>query len=194
MASLEPIVSWYPTDKAGVPSSEQVTEWDIGVVDAGSISPVTEFYIWNNKGGTVDVADMISCWITTKGTDGGDGSGIGTEQDNIVVRDKWVQACIKSFGDNPLVEDNWTPIGGATTKSIGAAKIWTDNDGDPGTPMIIADNTGKNTVISGKINDGDYQKTNNIANFAKVALRVKVPSGAKAGVIEWYTRVSYSFV
>ncbi|MGG4144845.1 hypothetical protein ABEW34_17150 [Paenibacillus algorifonticola] len=98
-----PIVQWFD-----ITNTQQKTEWQIGVVDAGSVSEVTTFLIWNNKGGSGILSDMTNCTITTK-----DVLGSNTGE---VVTNKWIEARVDS-----LNESNFTPIGGTFTKAIQGA-------------------------------------------------------------------------
>lgn len=97
-----PLVQWYD-----ITNTTQKTEWQIGVVDAGSVSIDTTFLIWNNRGIGTDVSDMTNCTITTK-----DILGSNTGE---VVMNKWIEARVDSMN-----ETSFTPIGGTTTKIIQA--------------------------------------------------------------------------
>lgn len=98
-----PRISWYKADNI-----EQATRFDIGIVDAGSVSPDTTMFIWNNKAGESDVSDMTSCTITTKDVSGGNSGEI--------ITNTWIRVRVDS-----MQESTFTPIGGATTKEIKAA-------------------------------------------------------------------------
>jgi len=116
-----PLVQWYD-----VTNTTQKTEWQIGVVDAGSVSVDTTFLIWNNRGASTDVSDMTNCTITTKDV-------LGSNTGEVVVN-KWIEARVDSMN-----ETQFTPIGGTTTKTVqaggstDAGKIkGTANDGSLG--------------------------------------------------------------
>lgn len=98
-----PIVSWY-----NLANDTQVTQWQLGTVDAGSVSPDITFLIWNNRGGTEDVSDMTNCTITTKDSAGGNTGEL--------VEGKWIEVKVDTMS-----EVTFTPIGGTVTKSIKAA-------------------------------------------------------------------------
>lgn len=115
-----PVVSWY-----NQANDTQETSWDLGVVDAGSVSNDKTFLIWNNRGGSSALSDMTNCTVTTKDDAGGDTGAL--------VTGTWIEAQIDSMG-----ETSFTPIGGTTTKAIEAG----------GT------NTTGNQTISGATNDG----------------------------------------
>lgn len=150
-----PIISWYKSD-----NTQQATSYDVGIVDAGSVSTDTTYLIWNNRAQQTDVSDMTSCTITTKDTTGGNSGEI--------ITNTWIRVRVDSMN-----EQSFTPIGGSTTKVIGAAGA-------------------ANGVIKGSSNDGDAN--NSALNFAKVTLHANVPQIATAGNFDFITRVSYQYV
>lgn len=95
-----PIVSWYTSD-----NNTQVTQWDIGTVDAGSLSAEFIVLIWNNRGGSSAVSDMTNCTITTKDNSGGNNGEL--------VTNTWIET-------KPDGEASFTAIGGTVTKDIKA--------------------------------------------------------------------------
>lgn len=99
--STAPIVSWYFPD-----NETPISQWDIGVIDAGTTSPEQTILIWNNRGGTEDVSDMQECKITTT-----DNQGDVLD----LVKDKWVECRVDS-----IEGDTFTPIGGEEAKEIRA--------------------------------------------------------------------------
>ncbi|MNB95577.1 hypothetical protein D3C81_693970 [compost metagenome] len=98
-----PVISWYKAD-----NTTQVTSWDIGTVDAGTVSNDTTFLIWNNRAGTGAVSDMTACAVTTKDSSGGNNGEI--------ITNKWIEIKVDSMN-----ESTFTPIGGTTTKTVQAA-------------------------------------------------------------------------
>ncbi|PYY28387.1 putative phage protein [Paenibacillus illinoisensis] len=82
-----------------------MTTWDVGTWDAGSVSTDTTLLIWNNRGGTTAVSDMINCTITTKDSAGGDTGEL--------VVGRWIEVKVDSMN-----ETTFTPVGGGTTKTI----------------------------------------------------------------------------
>lgn len=98
----QPLVQWYD-----VTNTSQQTEWQIGVVDAGSVSVDTTFLIWNNKGQSSDLPNMTNCTITTKDI-------LGSNTGEVVVN-KWIEARVDSMS-----ESAFTPIGGNSVKIIQA--------------------------------------------------------------------------
>lgn len=97
-----PIVSWYNTD-----NTSQVTQWDIGTVDAGSVSTAFGVLIWNNRGNASAVSDMTNTTITTKDSAGGNTGEL--------VEDTWIEAKV-----NSLAEANFSPMGGTVTRDLKA--------------------------------------------------------------------------
>jgi len=97
-----PVISWW---KQG--NTEQWTLWDLKTVDAGTSSESAIFLIWNNRGGSTDVADAEGCMITTKDITGGNNGDIITE--------KWVQVKCDTMN-----EQTFSPIGGDTARPIKA--------------------------------------------------------------------------
>ncbi|KGP82425.1 MULTISPECIES: hypothetical protein [unclassified Paenibacillus] len=154
-----PIVSWYTSD-----NSSQVTQWDIGTVDAGSLSTTFTVLIWNNRGGSTAVSDMQNCTLTTKDSSGGNTGEL--------VTNTWIEVKVDS-----LSESSFTAVGGTVTKDIRATK---------------SDTPAK--TIKGPANDGNVNTANTTANFSKVTLRANVPPTATAGLVTFLTRVSYQYV
>jgi hypothetical protein len=100
-----PLVQWYDST-----NTTQLSDWQIGTWDAGSVSTDKTFLVWNNRGGTSVVADMTNCTITTKDSLGGNTGEI--------VLNKWIEAKIDS-----LSETLYTPVGGNVTKLIQAGNL-----------------------------------------------------------------------
>lgn len=99
--STAPIVSWYFPD-----NETPISQWDIGVIDAGTTSPEQTILIWNNRGGTEDVSDMQECKITTT-----DNQGDVLD----LVKDKWIECRVDT-----IEGDDFTAIGGEEAKEIRA--------------------------------------------------------------------------
>jgi hypothetical protein len=120
-----PVVSWYNTE-----NTVQVTQWDIGTVDAGSVSdPPFGVLIWNNRGSAEPVSDMTSTTITTK-----DQSGDNTGE---LVENTWIQAKV-----NSLAEATFSPMGGTTTRALKAD-----------------DSNVASGIIKGTVNDGTVENS-----------------------------------
>jgi hypothetical protein len=114
-----PIVSWWTQD-----NTAQVLEWNVGTIDAGTISPDFSVLVWNNRAGVDPVSPMESCTLTTKDNAGGNTGEL--------VENTWVEVRVDS-----RAEASFTAIGGVTTHPVGAG-------GAQGGPSII----------QGFVNDG----------------------------------------
>lgn len=123
-----PIVSWYTAD-----NSTPVTLWDIGTVDAGTVSPSKTVLIWNNRGGSTPVSDMTNCTITTKDQSGGNTGEL--------VTGTWIEAKLDAVTGDPF-----KAVGGLTTKAIKA----------------VNDSVAVST-IKGDANDGSITADNNFS-------------------------------
>lgn len=160
-----PQVSWFKTDNV-----TPLPKWDIGTIDAGSISPSLGVLIWNNRGGTGDLSTMTNCTITAK-----DSAGDDTGE---LVLNTWIEVRVDSMG-----ETGFTKIGGTVTKTIQAGGNTTNAQGtfSPNAKEIL-----------GVINDGST--ANAKGNFAQVTLQANVPATATAGNLNFLTRVAYQYV
>jgi len=119
-----PEVLWYNAN-----NTAQVTEWNIGTVDAGTVSAPTTFLIWNNRGGSSPLSDMTNCTITTKDNAGGNTGEL--------VVDKWIKVRVDSLGETEFNDG----IGGLITKVIGA-------EGTPGIISGAANDGNMNTAAT----------------------------------------------
>src|SRR5690606_37420363 len=81
-----PVVQWQSQN-----NDEQILNWSIGGVDAGTTSANTTFLIWNNRGGEEVVSDMTNCVITTKDNAGGDTGEL--------VTDTWIEVRVDSMSE-----------------------------------------------------------------------------------------------
>ena len=64
------------------------TNWSVGVVKANNDSSVLQILIWNNRGGSTDLADLRDASITSLDTDGGAASD--------PVANKWLKVNARS--------------------------------------------------------------------------------------------------
>nr|WP_278429932.1 hypothetical protein [Brevibacillus laterosporus] len=160
-----PAVSWYKTDNV-----TQLTKWEIGTIDAGSISPALGVLIWNNRGGTADVSTMTDCTITTKDSAGGDTGDL--------VIGTWIEVRVDS-----MKESNFSKIGGPVTKAIQPGGNTTNPTGTY---------SPNNQEILGVQNDGST--VNSKGNFVEVTIRANVPPLATAGNVNFLTRVAYRYI
>lgn len=174
-----PIVSWRNAD-----NSEQVYNWEIGTVDAGNISKDFIVLIWNNHPSGQDeygdVADMQNVSITTKDANTGNTGDL--------VVDKWIEVKNVSLNDS-----EFTPIGGEGVYPIRTTGTTTfeGDDSTPGVPPHAIDPEYGSVDILGVKNDGTIN--NSAGNFIQVVLRANVPTTAGAGLVNFLTRVTYSY-
>ena len=169
----QPVVSWWARD-----NGSQQTKWEIGTIDAGSISQPLGVLIWNNRKiagvagtGDTDLSTMTNCTITTKDASGGDTGEL--------VKNTWIEAKIDSMGELDFVHK----IGGTATTPIQAGGN-TSNAGGTFSPNL--------KEILGVKNDGT--KTNSAGNYCEVSLRANIPATATAGNVDFLTRVAYQYV
>lgn len=176
-----PIVSWRNED-----NTQEVTSWNIGTVDAGSVSSDFIVLIWNNYKGAdpagdqnLIVSDMQNVVITTKDVNGGNNGEL-------------VQGCWINAKNITMNETEFTSIGGDTIHPIKTDQSTTNGDGT-WTPGVAPHTTDNGTVdILGVWNDGNLENAK--GNYIKMALHANVPAAASAGVVHFLTRVSYQYV
>lgn len=142
-----PIVTYY--DETG---TNQVTEWNIGEIDAGSDSDKKVVTVWNNKGNsTSSVSHMKNVTVTAV-------AGDGTEN-SVVVSQTWIHVKVNDGDD--------TPIGGAANAvRVNAIGVDADTDG---------------YIIKGDKNDGTVgNATSNYAKYELyVSVPPNAPEGDK---------------
>lgn len=100
-----PIISWMNETNDAV-----VSDWNLGIINAGEPSLTKRILLWNNRGLATDVSDMNDCAITTKASD-------GTNTTPPIIG-RWVEVNVVSMAEP---EGNFTPIGGAVIKEIKAS-------------------------------------------------------------------------
>ncbi|RRJ66408.1 hypothetical protein EHV15_28410 [Paenibacillus oralis] len=178
----QPIISWYDATH----TNEVTAPFDFKIIDAGDLSPIYTFNIWNNKGKAEDVSKMEDCTITTRDMSGGLGNTVGNEVE--VVKNNWFHAQVDSLGETDLADpssaigkDYSKPIGttGATTKDFTGALYPTPLK--PGAKEILGVNNNGNPVDAA-------------GNYATVSLQAAVPLDAKSGRQQFKIRVSYRYV
>lgn len=109
-----PVVKLYASnDTTEYTSSSGV---DFGDIDPGDVSTPIELHLWNNKGGSSDVADMEYVRIGSV-TKNGYTSGDTIPNGKDVVEDLYTQ--VKSITNS---ETSYTAIGGTTTKTLANIK------------------------------------------------------------------------
>lgn len=152
-------------------NSTAVSEWHLGTLKSTVPSDILSINVWNNKGGAVDVSDLVDVVITTVNINGGN-----TDEEAVV--NKWTYACVTAT---------------ATAGSDGVKKF-TQIGGDTGTPVAadgVSGNDLTNHVIKGTANDGT--SANSRKNFASIKLKVIPPVNASAGSHRWRVKIQGYF-
>lgn len=181
MAVLQPIVSWYKQTNG---DADQVTNWDIGVVDASTVSQDFTFLIWNNRKGATDVPDMQNAVIMTKDNLGGNTGELVTGQ--------WIEVMVDQV-DSSFSKIGWDTVGNAAVSRPVKTTGSTTFNGTTSIPNT-APHTTTNGIISvlGVANDGSI--ANAKGNFVQASLHCRVPGNASAGLVNFRTRVTYQYV
>lgn len=171
MASIAPITQWWDENE-----TSQQSQWDAGVVDAGSESVVTTFHLWNNRGNSsTAVSDMINVDITVRDINGQTQDlSIAGQTDGIVMC-QFFNATTNKWG--AYVDDVWTV-------DAWAELIYTN-------PQPVVSANGTKRTISGAVNNGSASA--DTSNFAAIRLKLFAKPTATAGQVSWLTRVSYQY-
>ena len=122
----QPIVEYYSQD-----GSTKVTNWNIGEIDANTVSPTLHVSVWNNKGGTTDVSHMKDVSVTCL-----DGTGGDTDT---MIADAWMQVSVNGA--------TAAAIGGTTSKPVTAVGLNPNVDGH-----VIYGTTNDGSVANSKKN------------------------------------------
>lgn len=174
--SAYPAISWYNRD-----NTQQVSLWDVGqggTVKAGEESPQFGVLIWNNRGGTADVSDIVKADLTTRDMDARDITP--------PVVGRWVR--VKNDSQAEVVA---TPIGKGANKDIKTSGTTLNDDGSF-TPNVAPHTSPAGEVSAlGVKNDGT--KTNAAGNFIEVTLSALPAATAPAGTFDFVVRLSYTF-
>ncbi|KYC51588.1 MAG: hypothetical protein AMQ22_01279 [Candidatus Methanofastidiosum methylothiophilum] len=137
----EPVVKCY--EEGDVVELTTLNPIDLGIVDAGDTGDPVQVNIWNNKGGSSDVSKMENVRLTTV-TKNGYNSGDTIANGKDAVEQRYVG--VKSLTNE---DENYTQVGGATTKVLG------DIRGDllvaPGKPTGVVGH-----ASGGKVRPGTY--------------------------------------
>lgn len=204
MAQQKPAIAWWWKNlKDGNPIYDIVGQyegvgtanlWDLGTVRAGNEATVDEtlktFYIWNNKSGSEIFQTMTNCELTVRDGNTSDGQFHEGNADSPVVQQGWVEArTFKSVKDSSGDEtsSSWTKLGLNPDKSI--AKIDFEALGSGQTGSVDNFDAGE---ISGGVNDGSFTTEATKNNYAKIEMRMNVPTSAEAGEIAFIARIYYS--
>lgn len=177
-----PIITWMNsthTQPVQVP-------YPFGVIDAGDLSPVYTFNIWNNKGGTTDVSKMEDCTITTRDMSGGLGNTVGNEVE--VVKNNWFHAQIDSLDEKDLNQES-SRIGKDYSKPIGTTGTTKKDNLGVSYPTPIKPVAKE---ILGVKNNGNAVDA--AGNYVTISFQAEVPLDAKSGQQQFKLRVSYRYV
>lgn len=168
--SVAPIPQWWDEEE-----TSQQSQWDAGIVDAGSESASTIFHLWNNRGNSASIADMINVDITVRDINGQTTDlTIAGQQDGVVmcqffdsVKQEW-----GAYVDDVWVKDAWAEL------------LYND-------PQAVVASNGAKRTIAGASNSGSLSDT---SNFAQIKLKLFAKPTATAGQVAWITRVSYQYI
>lgn len=176
-----PLASWYKSTNG---DEDQLTRWDIGVVDASQASEIDTFLIFNNRKGLEDVPDMQNAVIMTKDSNGGNTGEL--------VEGQWIEVRVDEI-DTGFNKIGWDSIENvAVSRPIKTTGSTTNVDG------TFTPNVGSHTTTSGEVsllgvkNDGDL--INAKGNYVKVQLLCRIPGNASSGLINFRTRITYQYV
>lgn len=163
-----PIISIMNAD-----NTKPVTEWYLGTLRTGTTSKELEINVWNNKGGSVDVSDLVDVKVTTV-----DENGVNETSAEEAVRDKWTQALV--YATAPVGAD-----GAKQFVAIGAnSYVGVASNGAAGDDLT-------NHVIKGTANDGTV--SNSTTNFANIRVRVVPALNASKDVHNWRLKIQGYF-
>lgn len=150
--------------------------WAVGTVKADTSSDVKTVYVCNNWGSAEKGTDMIECTVTAL-----DGDGLDK---GVIPANHWINVQLndEKEADNPE-KGKFTPVGGDTKLAIRAMALGDVDENAEDYDPIKAD------VIKGDANDGelDTEATKNC--YAKLGLRVDVPSDAAPGTQSFIIRI-----
>lgn len=177
-----PVISWYDETHA----TQVSAPFDFSVVDAGDVSNIFTFNIWNNRGGSEDVSKMEDCTITTRDMSGGLGNTVGSEVQ--LVAEDWMHAQIDSLGETDIA-DVTSAIGANASKPVGTTGSTSkDNAGT----VLTTPLTPASQEILGVNNNG--VPADSAGNFVTISFQAEVPLSASAGRQDFKLRLSYRYV
>ena len=146
--------------------STVATSHSFGQVKAGNESAEYEVEVWNNKGGSTAVSDVIEATVTTTDASGGNTGD--------VVTGKYMNLNVN--GENSGGTLTWTAIGGTTKAPIRAAAYTSADDSGGGGKF-------DGTVPTGTV-EADATNNCGIMKF-KIVLPNNSTSGKKTGKIRF---------
>ena len=222
MALSPPKVKWYNAESYIVGSTtipantQEQTEWNVGVVDAGSFSlpddptipddpnkPPTTFLIWNNRydavsnptGNVEAVSDMTNVTITTlslvRDANGNIDPNLSYQPSGVVadLRPSVNEATVQVIFFDSSRNNGAGEWGTYDDEGNWKPNTWKDIGGN--TRAVVVSMSGAKGIIKGSPNNASLVADK--ANFAKVKMRLYVKPHATAGKVEWITRVSYQY-
>lgn len=208
MAVNAPLVQFFAPSFVPVTGEEdiaagltQLTEWDAGIVDAGTQSKKQIIYIFNNKldpadagtnaGTDVDHSDMQNVTIGVVSNEAGNQ---GAETD-AVWGNQWCCVVPSKLSDGtPLVAKQEVPTSDEIAEAIPLGKD--PSDGHSNTYKATADGFDVSADpnleyrISGKKNTGTVSDTE---NYVKLGAYIDLGANAAAGTHKFRIRVTYSY-
>lgn len=174
--STYPVISWWNRS-----NTQQVTLWDVGqggTVKAGEESPQFGVLIWNNRGGSEDVSNIVAAELTTRDMDAKDTSP--------PVAGRWTRVKNDSIGEVVA-----TPVGRNASKAIKSVGKTINGNGEF-TPNVPPHTSPAGEVSAlGVKNDGT--KENSLGNLIEVTLTALPEATAPAGVFEYVVQLTYTF-
>jgi hypothetical protein len=208
MALEPPKVKWY----SELTPTIEATEWNAGVVDAGSYSrpddPTTPddatfpstFLVWNNRydatsnptGNTTAVSDMTNVTITTlslvRDVNGNIDPNLSYQPSGAVAgkTEAVVQVVFFDSSKNSGA-GQWGTYD--STNTTWKPTTWREVGGNDKSPVVSM--SGAKGTIQGLANTANLATDK--ANYAKIKMRLYVKPNATAGKVEWITRVSYQY-
>lgn len=175
MASIPPIVQWWDEGETA-----QQSQWDAGVIDAGSESIPQTFHVWNNRGSSTAVADMINVDITVRDAD-------GQSTDLRVAGQTEAIVYVQFFDSTKGTSGQWGGINPDT--SVWEENYWTALKYDTAVGVISA--SGLSRRINGSANTANIDTDK--VNYAAIKLKLYAKPTAGAGQVDWLTRISYQY-
>lgn len=186
--------------------NKKVSTWLTGTVKAGTSSPELTVHVWNNKGGTVDVSDMIECSVIALDKNGRNTGAIVSDST------PWIKV---NVNDSPEIASNGSPVMEMVNGVLTKKKAYHPIGGNMTFPMwkASADPTGftgynptdsnknyygycdtdkkiEHHVISGKVNSAINQKE----NYARCTFKIDVPQNAPTATVGFKIRFQGYYV
>lgn len=176
MASTTPIIKIYNENNTAIQSTWNAGELDVSSSDSYE-SDVLVINIWNNKGGSTNVSNLIGCNITTKDING--------EHNEQLVTEQWVKVCVDSTAStDESGSKKFSPVG--YDESIGKSIVCdVAYQGATGTDKT-------NCTLKGVANTGVASASK--TNYSKVSLKIIPGVNAIAAVHHFKTRFTGYYI